>query len=305
MPQTWLQRHWEGVSRHAQVFLCSTSIQWVCTFHGDLFDLFGFLVNPLFSPNLLRCAHQFLELLDLLFGSQQENFREKVGKKSFGSSAVEKDIAGRSRRPQLRAAHALAGHGWEHLSERRGEPEAGQWLQVRACVCFLLQPPLPWGHGAEALLHGSLPSHSCGEGVSTHPALLQGGWVGACRQKGKDTRRAKDAFTSQKGPKARQTWGERKEERERERESQNHRGREESREEVKPNGHKQGRVGTTTAAQGKKRSSWAGPAGSRERELRHCSSKSRHQAQQYHAGFVLPAGLKAQQYGNVSPASLC
>ena len=71
-------------------------------------------------------------------------------------------------------------------------------------------------------LNLSLPSHSCREGVSTHPALLQGGWVGPCRQKGKDTRRAKDAFTSQKGPKARQTWGERKEEREREREMNQH-----------------------------------------------------------------------------------
>lgn len=166
-------------------------------------------------------------------------------------------------------------------------------------MSFLLQPPLPWGHGAEALLHGSLPSHSCGEGVSTHPALLQGGWVGACRQKDKDTRRVKDAFTSQKGPKARQTWGERKEERERERESQNDGGRGESREEVKPNGHKHGRAGTTIRDSGEEEkllgcSCWEQGKGTE-------ALQQQIQAQQYHAGFV----LKAQQHGNMSPASIC
>lgn len=81
----------------------------------------------------------------------------------------------------------------------------------------------------KGLLHGADPAAEQGAPV---PALLPAGAaepeeVRAGEQKGKaqkKKKRAKTTFTSQKGPKVRQTWGERKEGMEREGESQHHRG---------------------------------------------------------------------------------
>lgn len=60
------------------------------TFHSDFFDLFGFLLNPLLPSDFLSCTHEFLQFLNLLFGSKGKT-SEKLGEKSPGSRAVGKE----------------------------------------------------------------------------------------------------------------------------------------------------------------------------------------------------------------------
>lgn len=69
------------------------------TFHGDFFDLFGFLINPLLPPDFLGCAHQFLQFLNLLFGNEQESFRNKLGEKtpvSLGARLLRRKMQARA-----------------------------------------------------------------------------------------------------------------------------------------------------------------------------------------------------------------
>lgn len=69
------------------------------TFHSDFFDLFGFLINPLLPPDFLGCAHQFLQFLNLLFGSKRESFRDKLGEKtpvSLGARLLRRKLQARA-----------------------------------------------------------------------------------------------------------------------------------------------------------------------------------------------------------------
>lgn len=133
-------------------------MHWLCTFHGDLLDLFGFLINPLLPPDFLCCAHQFLQLLDLLVGSKWEHVREKPGKRSLASLGA-----------QLQKSKAGADDP-SHTQHAAPPQHQLHTLPVPPAPCRMgLLLPADLQHGGKA------PAGVTGRGPPTQPEQTSGG----------------------------------------------------------------------------------------------------------------------------------